>query len=271
MIVESYEDVIVLSGALTRNSWKTMQTAIQLTLKRHPTGVILDCSGLTEATMAGVTTFADVFRFVQQKDEARVVLAAVPSHVLEVIRDTPDVCSQLPIVDTVNEARRSLDIIAQAHDVDEREQNSLLKGVQYQVLCVLQGSEHDMDVVVLTRELVNNIRAKVVVLLPLVVGRDLPLTAPLPDLEEREAQSAILAKEVFTECRTACEVRMERTRDLPSLLQDVSEEINAAYCVLAVPDEDRLNESRCTEQMRQVLARVKSPVCFVRGHAAALE
>ena len=108
MIVESYEDVIVISGALRSNFWETIHTAISLMLKRHPTGVILDCSGITEVNTAGADTFRDVMSFIHDQD-ARVIVTAVPPQVMEVLRTVPEVRSQLAVAKTVEEARRSLD------------------------------------------------------------------------------------------------------------------------------------------------------------------
>src|SRR4051794_2917253 len=105
MIVESYEDVIILSGALRSNYWETLHTAISLTLKRHPSGVIIDCSGLTEATPEGAETFRDVMEYIHGHD-ARVIVAAVPSKVYEVLRTVPEVRSQLAITESVEEARK---------------------------------------------------------------------------------------------------------------------------------------------------------------------
>lgn len=270
MIVESYEDVIVLSGDLKSNNWETIQTAIGLTLRRHPAGVIIDCSGLTEMNESGALTFNDAMEFVQSQKDARIVLAAVPRAIMDVLKVMPELRSQLPIVETVDDARRSLDVLDSVSENGGRRGAKVHKEVQVQVLCVLQGSAHDMDVIVITRELVNNIQAKVVILLPIIVPRDKPLTAPMVELEEQAVKSAGRAKEIFYECHTPHEVRLERTRDLPGLLHEVSEEIKAAYTVLAVPAE-ALGEDKCIKLMRGVLAQVTRPVLFARGHEASME
>ena len=83
MIVESYEDVIVLSGALRSNFWETIHTAISLMLKRHPTGVVIDCSGITEVTQAGADTFRDVMAYIEEHD-ARIIVAAVSPAVIRI-------------------------------------------------------------------------------------------------------------------------------------------------------------------------------------------
>lgn len=269
MIVESYEDVIVLSGALHHNNWDTIRTAIALMLKRHPSGVVLDCSGLTEANADGAQTFHDALAYVKTHEEARIVLAAVPPAIRAVLAETPEVRSQLPIVETVEEARRSLDALA-SFEGDKKKSRLDKKEYQVRVLCVLQGCESDMDVLVMTRELVNNISAKVDILLPVIVPRDLPLTAPMADYEEKAAKSAERASDTLADCRTPYAIRMERARDLATLLSEESEAINASYTVLAVPEEG-LEEGKRARIMNSVLCKVRGPVLFVRGHAVCLE
>jgi anti-anti-sigma regulatory factor len=268
MIVETYEDIVILSGSLQMNNWETIQTAISLILKRHPSGVIIDCSGLTGMSPEGALTFQDAFDYVSHHDEARVVLAAVPPAVQKVLRDTPEVRSQLPIVATVEEARRSLDALSALEQ--SKSKAKVKKDAKFSILCVLEGAETDLDVLVMTREIVNNISAKVVILLPILVPRNLPLTAPMPNIEEKAALSAAKAQDILVDLRTPSVVRMERTRDLAALLQEQSEEIKASYTVLAIPME-REGEERCSKLMKSVLEKVKRPIVFVRGHDTVLE
>lgn len=269
MIVESYEDVIVLSGSLSSNNWETIHTAITLQLKRHPSGVVLDCSGLTQATPEGALTFHDALDYVKSHEDARIMLAAVPPPVEALLKQTPELRSQLPIVASVEEARRSLDVLDKLIEPG-KDRRLDKKEVQVRVLCVVRGNEGDVDVMVMTRELVNNIAAKVLILIPIVVPRDLPLTAPIPDLEEKGAASASRIRDTLSDCKTPHEVRMERTRDLAGLLHETSEEIKASYVVLSIPPEAE-GEEKCMKTMQAVLAKVKRPVLFVRGHAECLE
>src|SRR5688500_219102 len=115
MIVESYEDVIVVSGALRSNFWETIHTAISLMLKRHPTGVIIDCSGISEVTPEGADTFRDIMAFIHEHD-ARIIVAGVPVQVMEVLKSVPEVRSQLAVAKSVEEARRSLDLLVEEEE-----------------------------------------------------------------------------------------------------------------------------------------------------------
>lgn len=263
MIVESYEDVIILSGALNANYWETIHTAISLTLKRHPSGVIIDCGGVTEATGEGALTFHDALDFVSEHDQARIIVANVPPQVLEVLKDAPEVRSQLPIVATVEEARRSLDLLSQGA-VTKKERDLERKRVDLTVLSVLTGDPSDVDVMVVTREMVNNLAARVTILLPVIVPRELPLTAPMPDVEERLSDASAHGKDVLIGCETPSEVRLERARDLSTLVAEMSEELTAAYTILAIPD-DSVGHEKSAKLIRAVLDKMRRPVLFVRG------
>ena len=61
------------------------------------------------STPEGAETFHDAMDFIRNH-HARVILAAVPGHVMEVLKNVPEVRSQLPICATVADARRSLDL-----------------------------------------------------------------------------------------------------------------------------------------------------------------
>ena len=266
MIVQSYEDVVVLSGNLNANYWETIHTAISLTLRRHPTGVIVDCSGLTSATSQGAVTFQEALDFVTEHPKARIILTSVPDNVLAILKDIPEVRSQLPIVRTIEEARASLDLLSEGDDHGKK-RKEVKKKTDLNVIAVLQGTESDVDVIVVTRELVNNIAAKVTILLPIVVPRDLPISAPLPEIEAALAKSAEHAADTMIGCETPSETRLERTRDLPSLIFEMSEAENAAYTVVAIP-QDSAGSEVGVKLVRGLLDKVKRPLLMVRGQVS---
>lgn len=267
MIVESYEDVIVLSGALRSNFWETIHTAISLTLKRHPTGVIIDCSGITEMTQDGGETFHDAIDFVKEHERARIVVAAVPPEVLEVLRSVPEVRSQLPIAETVEDARRSLDLLVEVESELPKRRKRGVETRKYDrtIIAILSGDESDEELMNVTKEFVSTLPAKVVLLYPIVVPRNLPLQAPMPELEERAITAIELGKEKMKEYKTAYEVRLERTRDLPSLIHDIAEEVDAARVIFAF---SRRNPEQMEEGMKlvqHIFQKVDRPIVIVRG------
>lgn len=264
MIVESYEDVVILSGTLRSNFWETIHTAISLTLKRHPTGVIIDCSGITELTSQGAETFQDVIRFVKDHDRARIVLAAVKPEVMEVLRHVPDVRSQLPVVASVEEARKSLDLLVEDEDHGKKKRKDPTKPFDRQIVAVISGDESDEQMFRVTEELVDTMPAKVVLLCPVVIPRELPLTAPMPKQEELAVKALELGKERMAKRGTACEVRLERTRDIPSILQEVSNEVDAAHVIVGLAS-DLKGDEEYLKVLKSVIERVKKPLVIARG------
>lgn len=268
MIVESYDDVIVLTGALRSNFWEAIQTAISLTLKRHPTGVIIDCSGITEMTADGGETFHDAIDFVNEHDHARIVVAAVPAHILEVLRSVREVRSQLPIAETVEDARNSLDLLVE--DEEETPKKKKKRGQatrQYDrtIVAILSGDESDIELMHVTKEFVSTLPAKVVLLYPIVVPRDLPLQAPMPKIEQRAVEAIDMSKTRMREHKTAYEVRLERTRDLPSLIHDVSEEVDAARVIFAFSRRSPEKIEEGMKLLQHIMQKVTRPIVVVRG------
>ena len=107
MIIHVKGDVIEVKGSLVENHWIALRSAVGLLLDRHPSGVIIDGSGLTEMNEAGVHTFIDAANYIQAQN-ARVVVSGLPSDILERIRKIPGARSQLPLAASIEEARASL-------------------------------------------------------------------------------------------------------------------------------------------------------------------
>lgn len=266
MIVESYEDVLILSGALRQNFWETVQTAISLILKRHPSGVIIDCSQITEITPLGAETFADVFDFVGEHEEARIILAAVPEHVKQVLREVPEVRSQIPIVGSVEEARCSLDLLASSEK--EGKGKDANREWDRDILAVLEGVAEDADVIHVAEELILHHKTRVTLLLPVVVPRELPLTAPLADLEAKLAAASESGKKAIKAAGAKVEIKLERTRDIATLMEEISEEVDADYVIAAITLSRGVRRTDAFRTVESVLEKVKRPVIIVRGSLA---
>lgn len=265
MVVESYEDVVILSGSLRSNFWETIHTAVSLTLKRHPTGVVIDCKGITEMTADGADTFVDAIQFVKDHERARIVLAAVPPAVMEVLRAVPEVRSQLPVVASVEEARRSLDLLTEEEDeTKKKKQKPLTKVVDRTILAVISGDDSDEHMLTVTEELIDTMPAKLVLLCPIVVPRELPLTAPMPKEEEYAANALEHGKKRMFERGTPCEVRLERTRDITAMIQEVAQECQAAHVVAGLAS-DAKGDDTYLKVLKSVIEKVKRPLVIVRG------
>lgn len=261
MIVESYEDVIVLSGAMRSNQWETLHTAISLTLKRHPTGVVIDCSGLIECTTHGADTFHSVMQFLQNHD-ARVIVAAVPPAVMEVLKTVPDVRSQLPIVGTVEQARKSLDLLLDSHDEPKKAKKAKNSGIR--ILITVMGTPCDEVVLNTGNELATGLEGSVRIMFPLIVPRELPLQAPLPEEEETAREALDKADKFLKIDGVEHEVMLERGRDIASAIAAAIEEEPATHVLVGLPGGDSAHDET-SKLVRSVLAKVNSAVLFVRG------
>lgn len=267
MIVESYGDVIVLTGALRSNFWETIHTAISLTLKRHPTGVIIDCSGITEISEDGAETFHDAIEYVTEQERSRIVVAAVPQHVLDVLRSVPEVRSQLPIAKSVEDARRSLDLLLETDDEPKKKRRRDAEFREYQrtVVAIVCGDDSDVELLKVVREFASTNPVKVVVLFPIVVPRNLPLQAPMPEQETLATKAIEAAKTALTEIRIAHEARVEHARDLPTLIHEVAEAADAAYVMFAFSYRTPEKIEEGVKLVGAILQKVTRPILFVRG------
>lgn len=270
MIVESYEDVIVLTGALRSNFWETIHTAISLTLKRHPTGVIIDCSGITEMTEEGAETFHDAIDYVTEHDRARIVVAAAPQHVLDVLRLVPEVRSQLPIAKSVDDARRSLDLLVEADHETKKKRRREQEFREYErtVVAIVCGDDSDAELLKVVREFASTNPVKVVVLFPIVVPRNLPLQAPMPEQESMATKAIDAAKKTLTEIRIAHEAKVEHARDLPTLIHEIAEASDAAYVMFAFSQRSPEKLEEGVRLVGSILQKVTRPIIFVRGSTA---
>lgn len=259
MIVESYEDVIVLSGALRSNYWDTIHTAISLTLKRHPTGVIIDCSALTEATPEGAETFRDAMEFITSHD-ARIIVAAVGGKVLEVLKSVPEVRSQLPIAASVAEARHSLDLLV----VAPSKKKALVAGSEHIVLVCLRGGSDDMAALHMGSQIADTIQAHITLVYVVEVPRDLPLQAPLPADEDAAAAAIATGKTYLTERSIASNARLDRGRDLASAVHDVATETDASHVVVPL-SRDPIRAEENQRLVKSMLEKLSHTVVFVRG------
>lgn len=257
MIVESYEDVIILSGALRSNFWETLHTAISLTLKRHPSGVIIDCGNLTEATPEGGETFRDVMEFIRRQD-ARVIVASLPENIREVLKSVPEVRSQLAIADSVAEARHSLDLLVEQKPGKRKQTPPSLSKI---VVC-LTGEPVDRETLRVAEQLGEAREAELHLVYVVLVPRDLPLTAPLPKEEGLAAGAIERGKEVLDR-HLAVVPHIERGRDVATTL-DAFVRLNKASLVVMSLGGRPGDVDGGAALIRSILAKLDQEIIFVR-------
>jgi anti-anti-sigma regulatory factor len=257
LIVEFYEDIVQISGSLKSNFWDTIHTAISLALKKHPNGVIVDCSGITECTIEGADTFRDAMEYIKRQD-ARIILAAVPKEVLEIFKSVPEVRSQLAIASSVEEARHSMDL--PTHELGKQS-----SGVQtgMQIACLLSGAACDKVALQVASTMVRAASGHLHVVFPIIVPRDLPLQAPLSQQEDLASATVMSAKAFLKEQHVNCSVHIERGRDSASIMAFECEESNATCAIIPLPCS--LDEREAAAQTtRNMLAKLKCMVLFAR-------
>jgi nucleotide-binding universal stress UspA family protein/anti-anti-sigma regulatory factor len=113
MIIEARRDVVSLSGSLEKNLWPAIEATANLALRVHPNGIVIDASQISHCTDDGARTFLDAMAYID-RHRARIVVCELPADVLETIKHVPGVRSQLPIADTCEQARASLDLATDA-------------------------------------------------------------------------------------------------------------------------------------------------------------
>jgi len=236
MIIQIEGDVVKLRGALTENQWPALRSAVALTLKKNPRGVILDATELTEVSESGAHTFLDASQFIQSQN-ARVVVAGLPSDILEEIRKIPGVRSQLAVTTSIKEARASLESGGMAAHIERMEGPSVLVpliGEWQRALEFAAAQAFER-------------RAEILLLYVLQVPRNLPLGVPVPELEQE-------AERILTEAERASKRRGVKVRRLVTRSRDVMEgaarfaaDTKSDLVVLAFAKDDLARDDyRCT-------------------------
>lgn len=203
MIIHVKGDVIEVKGTLVENHWVALRSAVGLLLERHPSGVIIDGSGLAVINEAGAHTFIDAAAHIQAHN-ARVVFSGLPSDILERVRKTPGARS-LPLAASIEEARASL-AVGGAESVPEAKRRPA-------ILVPLLGDWH-RAIEYAAHHAYR--KADIYLLYVIEVPRAQPLGVPLPDKEAiatqtlSEAENAlsglgITVRRMTTRARTAIE------------------------------------------------------------------
>jgi len=236
VIIEIRDEVVALSGVLRRNHWRTLESAVNLRLKHHPAGIVVDCGGLIALTPEGAETFRDAAAHVAQagaSQSARMVVANVPPEVMRVLRGIPNLGSQLPIAASVEDARASLGLsrtpLAAGTGQEAR------TGTPSVIVAGLLGTDADPHAVAVACRLAKNHGATVHLAYLLVVPRHMPLLSALGEEETRARQTLDSLESGVRAAGLVPVARVERTRDPASRLLEVAAETNAEAITLALP------------------------------------
>ena len=214
MIIETKDDVVRLSGSLTRNQWITIKAAANLLLTNHPEGIIVDCSHLTSISEDGAKTFLEAMRDIEAA-KSRILVVSLPEQVLAVFKTVPGVRSQLPIADTIESARASLRM-ANKPGLLRDKSGAAPADPSKRTTSVLVPIVANMELTygaALAARVSRGSRADIRLVYFLEVPRTLPLSAPLM---EEEASAQKMLQDAMASARnegvTASE-HVERVRD----------------------------------------------------------
>lgn len=264
MIIESYEDLIKLSGSLRSNFWETIHTAISLALKRSAQGVIIDCSGITDCNSEGAETFRDIQIFLERHD-ARVIVAEVPDEVMAVLKTVKDVRSQLPIAETVEIARASLNRLVEPEEEKEKRKKPTPQPGKRYLVCILDSPSDSYALQVACEHAESN-HAGLVLVHPVVVPRELPIQAPLM-AEETLGESLLEKGHAYCDQHEVpCSLMMPRGRDFATAIDDAVQESRATQVFVPLGAE-RTGLDDPSKLVKQVMARLNVPVLFVHDRS----
>jgi hypothetical protein len=203
--------------------------------------------------------------------DSRIIVAAVPPHVMEVLKSVPEVRSQLAVAASVEEARRSIEA-RRSFDLllEPEERKKPSKGPREKlakIILLITEGDSCPELYELAMEMSEALHAEIAVSYAIIVPRHLPLQAPLATEEVEAARVIEEAKRELTKRHVPHSVSLERGRDVASALEQIVAETKAIRVVCALsPNENELDGQ--LKALRSVLTKVPLPVVAVRPTAS---
>jgi len=178
------------------------------------------------------------------------VLASVPPHVMRVLRQVPNLGSQLPIAESVAEARRSLGLAAPTAPGLSARAAAIAEG-RGEVLVGLLGAPSDAHAVAVGCRLAARaariadagrdgsgenpvVRPRVHLIFLLSVPRDRPLLSAVGAEEEEACATLTRFEDAVRNAGHIPVPRLERTRNPAARLVELTGDLSASYVVLAL-------------------------------------
>lgn len=233
MIIETRDDVVKLSGSLHKNQWLTIKAAANLLLHDHPQGIIVDCAELEEISEDGAKTFLEAMRDIEAA-KARIIVANLPKNVMAVCRSVPGVRSQLPIADSVEEARASLRVASRSAA------SSVTINAPRRSAVILVPLLADLDLAYgahLAGRLAKDGKSELRLIYFLEVARTLPLNAPLLEEEKAAQESLAQAMQYARQWNAPAYEHVERVREASESILTAIKTHNANIVVIGAASE----------------------------------
>lgn len=232
MIIETKDDVVRLSGSLTKNQWLTIKAAANLLLQNHPQGIIVDCADLENITEEGAKTFREAMRDIEAAN-ARIVVANLPDQIEAVCKTVRGVRSQLPIADSVEAARASLRIHIRPTAVPAA--NGQKRG---QIILVPLVADLDLTYGAhLAGRIAQGTHAEVRLMYFLEVERTLPLNAPLMEKEQAAQDALQRAMQYAHRLNVPMQEYVERVREAQDAILTAAKTYNVDVIVVGATSE----------------------------------
>jgi anti-anti-sigma regulatory factor len=259
MIIQIKDDLVRLSGALVKNEWLTIKAAANLLLRDHPQGIIIDCSELGPVSEKGAKTFLDAIRDIQAGG-SRMYVCGLPEEVLSVVKGVPGLRSQLPIANSLEEARASLKLFGER--VMDTGSGAFPKGA----LLVLLTENVDLDFTAPAAvRVARDLKQPIILLYLMEVSRDLALNTPLPE-QEAAARDAIqeVEQHIHRHGQMPVYCHLERVRDAASGALQMIDKFQASNVLIS--SEARIGpDSRILDLIRTLLERAPCGVLVARN------
>ena len=256
MIIEARGDVVKIEGALEKNQWPTIQAAVNLLLRQHPQGILVDGSDLRSINPAGAKTFGDAMDYIERY-KARIVVCNLPPLVMEAIRAVPGVRSRLPVAGSLDEGRASLALF-RSGAVRPSGRGRTLQNI----LVPLLRADNPETTATLACRLAKpeGQTANLHLTYILEVPRHLPLNAPLPE-EEATAGGVLDAVEAWVRAQGLTPVpHVRRARDAGEEIVHQAEELGVNIIVLAYAHTSDSDDEPIRRVVRTVLDRAPCEV-----------
>ncbi|MCE9558608.1 MAG: hypothetical protein K8R88_06615, partial [Armatimonadetes bacterium] len=214
----------------------------------------------------GAETFRSAKEFIERHD-ARIIVAAVPPAVMEVLKEVPDVKSQLPMAPTVEAARASLNILNEHVDHDDHHAVGKKKksvAVTGQVMVILSGSRRDPYLLDVAADFALSAGAAIVLMFPILVPRELPLQSPLAEEEANASRTIMEAESKCADMGIHFHKEISRARDLGSAIDEGVKDNPVAAVFVGLSADPEMQQSDL-QLVKSVLSKVSEPVYFIRG------
>jgi len=272
MIIEARDDKVTLSGSMRKNLWSSIQAVAHLLLRQHPNGILIDASGITECTTDGAKTFLEAIEYIERY-RARIVLCEVPEAVMTVLRSVPGVRSQVPISETCEAARASLDVASLMRHNERHHGKPLAESGKPRLILapILPDVTSVREALGLADALgrplpgqrtIKVAPAQIQIVFIIVVPRALPINAPM--LEAEAWARGLIAETEALADGSQIEIKAEiaRTRDIADEIAAYAIRLEAAKIVLVVPKE--LYSGGSSGLVRSVLTKAPCEVVLKR-------